>query len=46
MDFSQYIESPKWLKKKKMVIISRWPNAVVNQYFLAYNYFPKKQWPK
>jgi len=33
------------LKKKKMVIISKWPNAVINQYFLAYNYFPKRQWP-
>jgi len=46
INFSQYIDSRKWLKKKKMVIISRWPNAVINQYFLAYNYFPKRQWPK
>jgi tetratricopeptide (TPR) repeat protein len=46
INFSQYIDSRKWLKKKKMVITSRWPNAVINQYFLAYNYFPKKQWPK
>ncbi len=46
INFSQYIDPRKWLKKKKMVIISRWPNAVINQYFLAYNYFPKKQWPK
>ena len=45
IDFSQYIDSRKLLKKKKMVIISRWPNAVINQYFLAYNYFPKRQWP-
>lgn len=46
IDFSQYIDSRRFLKKKKMVIISRWPNAVINQYFLAYNYFPKKQWPE
>ena len=45
IDFSQYIDSRRLLKKKKMVIISRWPNAVINQYFLAYNYFPKRQWP-
>jgi hypothetical protein len=45
IDFSQYIDSRKLLKKKKMVIISKWPNAVINQYFLAYNYFPKRQWP-
>ena len=46
INFSHYIDSRKWLKKKKMVIISRWPNAVINRYFLAYNYFPKRQWPK
>jgi len=46
VNFSQYIDSRKWLKKKRMVIISRWPNAVINRYFLAYNYFPKRQWPK
>ena len=46
INFSQYIDSRKWLKRKRMVIISRWPNAVINQYFLAYNYFPKWQWPK
>ena len=45
IDFSQYIDSRELLRKKKMVIISRWPNAVINQYFLAYNYFPKRQWP-
>ena len=44
--FSKYIELRRPLKKKKMVIISKWPNAVINQYFLNYNYFPKKQWPK
>jgi len=46
VNFSQYVDSRKWLKKKRMVIISRWPNAVINRYFLAYNYFPKRQWPK
>ena len=44
--FSKYIELLRPLKKKKMVIISQWPNAVINRYFLNYNYFPKKQWPK
>ena len=46
INFSQYIDSRELLRKKRMVIISRWPNAVINQYFLAYNYFPKRQWPK
>jgi len=44
--FAKYIEIRRFLTKKKMVIISKWPNAVINQYFLNYNYFPKKQWPK
>jgi len=44
--FAKYIEIRRFLTKKKMVIISLWPNAVINQYFLNYNYFPKKQWPK
>ena len=44
--FTKYIEIRRFLTKKKMVIISQWPNAVINQYFLNYNYFPKKQWPK
>jgi len=44
--FTKYIEIRRFLTKKKMVIMSQWPNAVINQYFLNYNYFPKKQWPK
>ncbi len=44
--FTKYIEIRRFLTKKKMVIISQWPNAVINRYFLSYNYFPKKQWPK
>ena len=46
INFSKYIESRRLLKKKKMVITSKWPNAVINRYFLTYNYFPKKQWQK
>lgn len=45
-NFSHYVGSRRLLRKKKMVIISSWPNAVINQYFLAYNYFPKRQWPE
>jgi len=45
VDFSKYVDSRKLLKKKQMVIVSRWPNAVINRYFLTYNYFPKRQWP-
>jgi len=44
--FAKYIEIRRFLTKKKMVITSKWPNAVINRYFLNYNYFPKRQWPK
>jgi hypothetical protein len=40
--FTKYIEIRRFLTKKKMVIISQWANAVINWYFLNYNYFPKK----
>ena len=46
INFSKYIDLRRFLKKKKMVIISKWPNAVINRYFLTYNYFPKRQWPE
>ena len=46
VDFSKYVDSRNLLKKKEMVIVSRWPNAVINRYFLTYNYFPKRQWPE
>jgi len=46
VDFSKYVDSRKLLKKKEMIIVSRWPNAVINRYFLTYNYFPKRQWPE
>jgi len=46
INFSKNIELRRFLKNKKMVITSKWPNAVINRYFLSYNYFPKKQWPK
>ncbi len=46
INFSKYVDPRELLDKKKMVITSGWPNAAINQYFLAYNYLPKKQWPK
>ena len=45
IDFSKYVDLPKFIKEKRMVIKSRWPNAVINQYFLAYNFRPKQDWP-
>ncbi len=46
LDFSRYIDPRTFLQNEKMVIVSRWPNAVIDQYFLDYQFFPKPQWPR
>jgi len=43
--FTKYIDLRKIIKKKKMVMKSRWSNAVIDQYFLDYQFFPKIAWP-
>lgn len=45
IDFSEYVDILKMIKEKKMVIKSRWPNAVIDQYFLDYQFYPKQDWP-
>lgn len=46
LDFSgQVIDTREWLQKKKMMIKSNWSNAVLQQYFLRYNFHPKYDWP-
>ncbi|HJO94137.1 MAG TPA: hypothetical protein QF753_12105 [Victivallales bacterium] len=34
------------LKKKKMIMVSYWSNAVINRYFLPYNFRAKTEWPR
>lgn len=43
--FSKYVDLPKIIKEKKMVMKSRWSNAVIDQYFLDYQFYPKIEWP-
>jgi tetratricopeptide (TPR) repeat protein len=43
--FSRYVDLPEIIRQKKMVIKSRWPNAVIDQYFLDYQFYPKMDWP-
>ena len=45
VDFSQVVEPLEWIEAKGMVMVSRWCNAVINQHFLRYNFFPKWEWP-
>lgn len=43
--FDKYIDLTALIREKKMVIKSQWPNAVIDQYFLEYQFFPKREWP-
>jgi len=45
IDFSKYVDLARLIKEKRMVIKSRWPNAVISQCFLTYNFLPKQDWP-
>jgi len=46
VDFSQPVEPQEWLEAKGMIMVSRWSNAVIDQYFLRYNFYPKPEWPE
>ncbi|MCH7496938.1 MAG: hypothetical protein IH971_03700 [Candidatus Marinimicrobia bacterium] len=43
--FDKYIDLPTLMREKKMAMKSQWPNAVIDQYFLDYQFFPKREWP-
>jgi len=45
VDFSRPVEPREWLESKGMIMVSRWPNAVIDQHFLRYNFYPKQEWP-
>lgn len=44
-DFSCRVDALSWLRRKRMIVVSRWANAVINQLFLLYNFHPKWEWP-
>jgi len=39
------IDIRKLIRKKGYAIKSRFPNAVIDQHFLPYNFYPKREWP-
>ena len=45
LNFNNKIHTEELLKKKNMVLKSSWSNAVIQQYFLTYNFAPKFDWP-
>ena len=46
VDFSRPIEPREFLDRAKMVRVSRWNSATINQHFLPYNFRPKTEWPE
>jgi hypothetical protein len=44
--FSQPIEIVERLAAEEMILVSRWPNAVLDQHLLRYNFYPKTEWPE
>jgi hypothetical protein len=44
-NFSVEVDPRGLLQERKLTIVSRWPNAAINQYCLRYNFAPKTEWP-
>jgi hypothetical protein len=43
--FSRPVDSQEWLGRTKMIKVSRWNSATIDQHFLPYNFRPKTEWP-
>ena len=39
------VEPLEHLERTRMVKVSRWNSATIDQYFLIYNFRPKTEWP-
>ena len=44
--FSKPVSFLELLDERKMIRVSRWNSAVINQHFLPYNFRPKTEWPQ
>jgi hypothetical protein len=44
-NFSVELDPRDLLQERKLTIVSRWPNAAINQHCLRYNFAPKTEWP-
>jgi hypothetical protein len=45
VDFSRVVEPLELFGRTRLVKVSRWNSATIDQYFLAYNFRPKTEWP-
>ena len=45
VDFSRAVDVLSLINERRMISVSRWNSAVINQHFLPYNFRPKTEWP-
>jgi hypothetical protein len=45
VDFSRLVDPLVLVDKTKMIKVSRWNSATIDQHFLTYNFRPKTEWP-
>jgi hypothetical protein len=45
VDFSRVVEPLDVFERTRLVKVSRWNSATIDQYFLTYNFRPKTEWP-
>ena len=43
--FSQEVDPRIWLKQNQMMVVGDWANAIIDWFFLRYNFYPKYSWP-
>jgi hypothetical protein len=44
VNFSRFVDPLKWLDRTGYIKVSCWNNAVIDRYFLLYNFRPKTEW--
>jgi len=44
-NFAVPVDAAPLLKSRSLIKVSRWPNAVLSQHCLRYNFAPKTEWP-
>jgi hypothetical protein len=44
-NYSEEVDPRPLLRERRLMIVSRWPNAAINQHCLRYNFAPKTEWP-
>ena len=45
VDFSRLVDPLSLIDRARMVGVSRWNSAIIDQHFLTYNFRPKTEWP-